>query len=641
MKVYRSGIAANLKWAWITAGTLVLTASSSILMAAPVPTTIDDFFLPGTQPETMNHPIADGNNCAACHSVPEHDFDPYENWVSSMMGQAMRDPIFHAAMSVANQDVAFVGDLCLRCHTPGGWLAGRAGNTDPDDPNDPDGSDGSLLEPIDFQGVSCNFCHRMVDPEYKPGVSPVVDLDVFNGVKGTNPGIDEIAPNPHSGNFVVDFFDRRRGPFDLGPEFFYHVWELSPYHRDSAMCATCHDVSNPAFSKQPDGTYALNAINTPHETFDKYDMFPVERTSSEWSQSAFAIAPIDMSGRFGGDNPMVSTCQDCHMPDQNANACRIDPNPRPDMPQHAFNGGNNWVINAVRSLYPDLETGLDATTAADSITRAEGMLVNASDLELTEDGSTLSVRIINQTGHKLPTGYPEGRRMWINVRFLDASGALMAERGAYDEATAVLTTGNTKVYEAKLGVDANVSAATGIPEGESFHFAANNVWLQDNRIPPRGFTNAGFASVQAAPVGYSYLDGQYWDDTDYVIPGSAAQAEVRVYYQLVSKEYIEFLRDDNDETGLDPLNPSTGEIAYEQWVLHGKSPIVEMDFMTIDINSSCPADFNGDGAADFFDISAFLNAFMNQEPSADFTNDAMWDFFDISAFLTVFSAGCP
>merc|ERR1711879_15431 len=158
-------------------------------------------------------------------------------------------------------------------------------------------------------------------------------------------------------------------------------------------------------------------------------------------------------------------------------------------------------------------------------------------------------------------------------------------------------TGDTKVYEAKLGVDAAVAAATGIPEGEGFHFAANNVWIKDNRIPPRGFTNAGFESAQAAPVAYSYMDGQYWDDTSYAIPSGAVKAEVRVYFQLVSKEYIEFLRDENEGTDTDPMTPpSTGEIAYEQWVLHGKSPIVEMDFDTIEFDGGCPVDYNNDGA---------------------------------------------
>ncbi len=56
---------------------------------------------------------------------------------------------------------------------------------------------------------------------------------------------------------------------------------------------------------------------------------------------------------------------------------------------------------------------------------------------------------------------------------------------------------------------------------------------------------------------------------------------------------------------------------------------------------SCPADLTGDGNLDFFDISAFLNAFSAQDPAADFTGDGNFDFFDVSAFLNAFNAGCP
>jgi len=52
------------------------------------------------------------------------------------------------------------------------------------------------------------------------------------------------------------------------------------------------------------------------------------------------------------------------------------------------------------------------------------------------------------------------------------------------------------------------------------------------------------------------------------------------------------------------------------------------------------ADLTGDGILDFFDISAFLTAFGNQDPVADFNGDSAFDFFDISVFLSVFSAGC-
>lgn len=57
--------------------------------------------------------------------------------------------------------------------------------------------------------------------------------------------------------------------------------------------------------------------------------------------------------------------------------------------------------------------------------------------------------------------------------------------------------------------------------------------------------------------------------------------------------------------------------------------------------SPCPADFTGDGALDFFDVSAFLAAFGAMDPIADFTGEGAFDFFDVSAFLAAFGAGCP
>jgi len=57
--------------------------------------------------------------------------------------------------------------------------------------------------------------------------------------------------------------------------------------------------------------------------------------------------------------------------------------------------------------------------------------------------------------------------------------------------------------------------------------------------------------------------------------------------------------------------------------------------------AACVADFTGDGALDFFDISAFLSAFSSGAIEADINGDGSHDFFDISAFLALFAAGCP
>jgi hypothetical protein len=107
----------------------------------------------------------------------------------------------------------------------------------------------------------------------------------------------------------------------------------------------------------------------------------------------------------------------------------------------------------------------------------------------------------------------------------------------------------------------------------------NDTVYLDNRIPPRGFTNAGFQSVQAAPVGYAYPDGQYWDETPFTLPTQARFVEVTLYYQTTSKEYIEFLRDANTTN-------SAGLDMYNAWVAQGKNPPVAMvtDTISVQVN---------------------------------------------------------
>lgn len=587
----------------------------------PVKTTLADFALPGTQTGGIdpNHPMVGADSCASCHGFYDQMHDPYSTWSASMMGQSMRDPVFLAAMTIANQDADFAGALCIRCHAPSAFLEGRHVPTD-----------GSALSSIDQMGVSCNFCHRMVDPVYQPGVSPMVDEQIIMDLGMDAPTVAQT----HSAAFIVDPQDRRRGPYDEGPDFFYHEWQQSPFHQESQMCASCHDVSNPIFTAQPDGTYTLNDLDAAHPTGNVYETFPEQRTYSEWLMSDFAQGPIAIGDRYETQLNEVSSCQDCHMPELESPACLFE-DARPDYSNHSFTGANNWVLNAIRNLNPnDFVTGLLPELVDQQIARTEEMMRDASDMELSIVGGNLNVRIINQTGHKLPTGYPEGRRMWINVQFFDAGDNLIAEHGAYDDMTAELTTADTKVYEMKIGLDSAVAALTGLPEGESFHLTLANKVFKDNRIPPRGFTNANFESVQAAPVGYSYNDGEYWDDTQFVIPAGAVRAESKLRYQLSSKEYMEFLRDENTTNTL-------GQEIYDEWVANGMSPVMDMDMGEIKLALPCPADLTGDGILNFFDVSAFLNAYNTMDPAADFTNDGVFNFFDVSAFLNAYNAGCP
>jgi hypothetical protein len=378
----------------------------------------------------------------------------------------------------------------------------------------------------------------------------------------------------------------------------------SPYHTTSQFCGTCHDVSNPAFTRQPDGSYALNPIGQPHPTGDPYDMFPIERTFSEWANSTYASLGVNAGGVFGGNHPtgVMRTCQDCHMPDTMDYGCAFD-EPygfvRPDVPAHDFNGGNDWVQEVLLNLYPQT-SGIEPYLR-DSQNRAVYMLQNAASLDLTATDCGINVRITNQTGHKLPTGYPEGRRMWIEVEFLDANLSPVVVRGQYNGISADLITSDTKVYEAELGVDTAMSMATGLREGPSFHFALNNKYYKDNRIPPRGFTNAAFAAVGAAPVAASYQDGQYWDDAEFRVPAGATSAVVSLYYQIASKEYITFLRDEN-------RTDDNGDVLYSQWELTGKSPPVLMRQATIlGLSAGVFGDADCNGSVDLADY-ALLHA---------------------------------
>jgi len=52
------------------------------------------------------------------------------NWSGSMMANAGRDPIFWATLAVAEQDFDGSGNLCIRCHSTGGWYGGRSTPTD-------------------------------------------------------------------------------------------------------------------------------------------------------------------------------------------------------------------------------------------------------------------------------------------------------------------------------------------------------------------------------------------------------------------------------------------------------------------------------------------------------------------------------
>ena len=492
--------------------TLMVLAVVSVSMYVYARTTETPIFLPGTQPmEIMN--LTGSSKCIQCHGGYDTGAEPAFNWQGSMMAQAARDPLMYAALAVANQDVEHAGDLCLRCHVPNGWLRG---NSVPED--------GSKFTPSELNGVQCDFCHRLLNP------------------------LDHGVPKLENAQYVISPELTMLGPFTTTVNV--HDTQESEFHKTGDFCGTCHDVTNPLFTNPETGQLAA-----------------VERTYSEWKNSDFAT--IGAKG----------ACQNCHMPPKwghAADPAQFDasgqaPEFRDYLNLHELVGGNTFAQEILPLFWDYDAQGLEALQNTKDKAYVQLRKAATIDLALADgaQGRELKVTVTNQTGHKLPTGYPEGRRMWINVKAQDGAGNLIFESGKYDFETAdLIKDPNLKVYEVKPGLSEQQAATYNLEPGPSFHFILNDMIYKDNRIPPRGFTNAAFDAAGANVVAYHYDDGQYWDTTAYPVPAETATVEVTLYYQTAAKEYIEFLKAENKTN-------NWGEGLYKAWAVTTKSMPVD------------------------------------------------------------------
>ena len=401
-----------------------------------------DVKMPGTQPGEV---ASFATNCDSCHSGTDNpEFEPSHGWKGSMMSHSMRDPLFWATLAVAEQDFlpgsdpslrGGVGDMCLRCHGPNGWLGGRSEPTD-----------GSAYTGTDDRGVECEHCHLMVDPDPPVNVAGTVEVQTAPFI--ANDGVSEGYYG--TAQYVINGEGSRLGPYAEGDETANHPALGSAFHRSGEMCGTCHDVSNPvvgdlahnhgAMLPLPAGSYSgvvggavadKAAFNNP-----PYAYGVVERTYSEWKASAldtlrvndFATLPVDLqvaggsldvayhraydarsNADFEDGTPRYFTCQTCHMSAATGEGCNKNGTPiRTDLGRHDLTGGSYWIQDAIN--YQDANGtlrfggGLDQDTRdamADGQLRAIAMLESAASLEGTQSGSDLVVRVTNLTGHKL------------------------------------------------------------------------------------------------------------------------------------------------------------------------------------------------------------------------------------------------
>jgi hypothetical protein len=321
-------------------------------------------------------------------------------------------------------------------------------------------------------------------------------------------------------------------------------------------------------------------------------------------------------------------------------------------PLHELTGGNAWVpwllastvdgspnFSATNkallgagpaSLTMNLTAGtpLNPSALLHASQRAIDNLQRAASIQsLTYEPATgaLSFRVHNHTGHKLISGYPEGRRVFVNVQLYKA-GVLVRELNPYDASLATLKglSGSVLlpheelvdalIYEAKLS-----SSLTG--EQHTFHFVLADGRYKDNRVPPRGFRIGEAAARLAEPVSAGSSAPQAFTGEEYAggyhhvklaMPTAADGVMVRVFYQVTSREYIAALRSEIAGTagvltsptpsgeskayiaGTDPFFTSLrawGETIWQLWEhnrsVPGAAPVLMADATYGDIAGPC------------------------------------------------------
>ncbi len=369
-----------------------------------------------------------------------------------------------------------------------------------------------------------------------------------------------------------------------------HGTRKSDFVMSPELCGSCHEVT-------------VSVLN---------HGMPEQRTYTEWKYSSFGREFDPVSG---DPNPSYRRCQDCHMPTMKhefADDAPVSLNPDPTVSGwypyskdrnigggtafHKFNGGNRNLPEMMKILYPEIDlevigasTGHDPRIFPGMLSdrgpmfdrarrNTEIALRDAVSVAITQ-GPTLNaanrwevkVRVTNHGGHKLPSGFPEGHRMWVGLTVKDAGGATVYESGHYDDATARLysdasmadltraltpsidaSANAVMIYEKATCNDTDDDGACDTTDPSLL----NNKTLFDNRIPPAGFSAADYSANGAKFWTYDpttlvpaedmtrYPDGQNWDEITYTFdadPGAPLTARAEVYYQSHTREYMDFL----------------------------------------------------------------------------------------------------
>ncbi len=437
------------------------------------------------------------DQCIACHTqltAPNgDDVSIGFNWRSSMMGNAARDPYWMAGVRRESLDhpaaVAVIEDKCTVCHLPiARTMVVATGGQPRAFEHFPSIGEGGPLTEQAQDGVSCTVCHQIQNENLgtREGFTGgyVIDLSTPMGERTV------------FGPFEVD--EGRTRIMQTASEF---TPQMASHIQSAQFCANCHTLF----------THALDADGN-----DAGEL-PEQAPYLEWLHS---------------DYPGEQTCQDCHMPviEGEVAVSGVLPNPRTDVNQHVFKGGNFLmprILNKHRAqmMVQALPQELDATARASEENLANNTaLLEVEQLALEDGQLEVSVTVTNLAGHKLPSAYPS-RRAWLHVTILDNSGRTLLESGAFQPNGSIEGNDNDRdgsryephydrissadqvqIYE-DIMVDYAGQVTTGLLWGAQY--------IKDNRLLPRGFDKST-ASTDVAVRGAAADDADFSGGSDMV-----------------------------------------------------------------------------------------------------------------------------
>ena len=324
---------------------------------------------------------------------------------------------------------------------------------------------------------------------------------------------------------------------DFTPVFSAHISE-------SAVCGTCHDLNTP--------TVDVNGEIIPAVIEDR---FPEQQTFSEWRNSDY---------RTGGTKD--ANCQSCHMPKIETTVTLANGGTdlrRSGFSEHTFLGANTVMLDMFKNFREEL--GIQVTGFDAAIERNREFLKTSADLSIidtrNEDNSIVAtVKIDNNTGHKLPSGYPS-RRVFVHFVVTDEDGEIVFESGKMnDDGSIVGADGdidfrdyephyNSINSEDQVLIFESIMGDTRGLVTHSLVEAARH--LKDNRLTPIGF-DKNVVDTNVAVVGEALLDDNFnagLDIFEYRVPVTKSGTYnilVDLVYQPLAYGHLEYLFKDTD-----------------------------------------------------------------------------------------------